>query len=89
MTTLASTAEATGLDAGSVDTVIAAQAFHWFDPNPALAEIRRILRPGGHLVCVWNVRDTSRPFMREFTELMGAHAGDTAGGDGMAASNRP
>ncbi|MFW2332903.1 class I SAM-dependent methyltransferase [Ilumatobacter sp.] len=57
VTVIDGTAENTGLDDNSVDTVVAAQAFHWFDPDAAPTEIERILRPGGFLVCVWNVRD--------------------------------
>ncbi len=55
----AGTAEATGLADASVDAVVAAQAFHWFDAPRALAEWRRILRGGG-LAIFWNDRDTSR-----------------------------
>ena len=40
------TAESLPLDDASVDAVTVAQAFHWFDPPKALAEIRRVLRPG-------------------------------------------
>lgn len=50
-------AEATGLEAGSVDMVICAQAFHWFRPAEALAEFQRILKPGGRLALVLNERD--------------------------------
>jgi len=44
------TAEATTLPAASVDCVVAAQAFHWFDPVKTQAEFRRILKPGGWVV---------------------------------------
>lgn len=71
------TAEATGLDASSVAMVVVAQAFHWFDHPKALAEIRRVLRPGGHLACVWNVRDESIDWVRAWTEIVDRHAGDT------------
>ncbi len=71
------TAEATGLASDSVDTVAVAQAFHWFDHQPALKEIRRILRPGGHLVCVWNVRDESVEWVRRYTDVVDRYAGDT------------
>jgi SAM-dependent methyltransferase len=54
---LAGTAEAIPLEDASVDAVTVAQAFHWFKPDEALAEIRRVLRPGGGLALVWNVRD--------------------------------
>jgi ubiquinone/menaquinone biosynthesis C-methylase UbiE len=64
------TAEAMPLADHSVDVVTVAQAFHWFEPEPALAEIRRVLRPGGGLALVWNVRDESVDWVRQFTELI-------------------
>lgn len=50
------TAEATGLPDASVDAIVCAQAFHWFDPGPALHEFHRILRPAGRLALMWNNR---------------------------------
>lgn len=41
--------------AGAFDLVVAATAFHWLDSGPALAEVRRLLRPGGHFAMWWNV----------------------------------
>lgn len=49
-------AEATGLDEGSMDLVVAGQAFHWFDAEAAAREWRRILKPGGTVALVWNRR---------------------------------
>ena len=49
-------AEDTGLPAESADIVTASQAMHWFDPDRALPEIARLLRPGGVLAaydCDW------------------------------------
>jgi SAM-dependent methyltransferase len=56
------TAEATGVPPASADAVLAAQAFHWFDPDAALKEFHRILRPGGSVALLWNERDESDPF---------------------------
>jgi SAM-dependent methyltransferase len=64
------TAEALPLPDGSADTVTVAQAFHWFDPPVALAEIRRVLRPGGHLFLIWNTRDRGYDWVRAFGDLL-------------------
>jgi SAM-dependent methyltransferase len=64
------TAEALPLAAGSVDAVTVAQGFHWFDAPVALAEIGRVLRPGGHLFLVWNTRDRSHAWVRRFGDLL-------------------
>jgi SAM-dependent methyltransferase len=63
-------AEATGLADSSVDTVLAAQAFHWFKPEPTLAEFRRILRPGGWVVLIWNERDERDEFTRAYGDII-------------------
>jgi SAM-dependent methyltransferase len=66
----AGTAEALPLADASVDAVTVAQAFHWFDPPVALAEMWRVLRPGGHLFLVWNTRDRRHDWVREFGDLL-------------------
>jgi SAM-dependent methyltransferase len=71
VSTIQADAEATGLDPASVDLVTAAQAFHWFAKEAALAEITRILRPGGGLALFWNVRDAEHsPFLADYAELL-------------------
>jgi ubiquinone/menaquinone biosynthesis C-methylase UbiE len=65
------TAEATTLEGACADFVTAAQAFHWFDADGARAEFRRILKPGGWVVLVWNMRRTdSTPFLRDYEKLL-------------------
>jgi SAM-dependent methyltransferase len=58
---LAGRAEAIPLPDASVDGAFAAQAFHWFANDEAIAEFARVLRPGGVFCSVWNSGDDSRP----------------------------
>ena len=58
------------------DTVVCAQAFHWFANAESLAEIRRVLRPGGALGLIWNVRDLSVDWVARLTRIMAPHEGD-------------
>lgn len=51
------TSEATTLPGQSVDVVLAAQAFHWFNLDLTRAEMQRILRPPGYFVAMWNHRN--------------------------------
>jgi SAM-dependent methyltransferase len=67
------TAEAIPLEPASVDAAVVAQAFHWFDPPKALAELARVVRPGGGLALVWNRRDESVPWVGRMSEVMGWH----------------
>jgi SAM-dependent methyltransferase len=70
VTWVAGQAERTGLPDGAVQLATAFQAFHWFDPEAALAELRRILRPLGRLALVWNKRDRGDPFTAAYGELI-------------------
>jgi len=62
----------------SVDVVVVAQAFHWFDHELALAEIARVLKPGGHVALVWNSRDERIPWVRKMGDLLGRQDLDTS-----------
>ncbi len=73
---LAGSAEAIPLDAASVDVLVCAQAFHWFATEEALAEIHRVLKPGGRLGLVWNVRDQSVDWVAETTRIITPYEGD-------------
>lgn len=55
----------------SVDVVVGAQCFHWFDLDRALPEIVRVLRPGGHVAMVWNERDERIPWVRRLGRILG------------------
>jgi SAM-dependent methyltransferase len=89
------TAEATTLQAESVDLITAAQAAHWFDRDKARREFVRILKPGGRCVLIWNERRTdSTPFLRDYEKLLlrygtdyqdVRHENTTAGIDGFFA----
>ena len=64
------TAEAIPLPDASVDAVTVGQAFHWFRYQDALADVARVLRPGGGLGLVWNERDETVPWVREFGQII-------------------
>ncbi len=70
------TAEAIPLPDGSADAVTVGQAFHWFDGPAALAEIYRVLRPGGALVLVWNRRPLEHPVHAAIARIIEPHRGD-------------
>lgn len=68
-------AESLPLRAGSVEGLCVGQAFHWFDAPVALGEAARVLRSGGTLALVWNVRDDSVEWVRALDELVADRAG--------------
>ena len=53
------------------DVVVSAQAYHWFDLDRALPEIARVLKPGGRIALVWNLRDERIPWVRRLGRLIG------------------
>jgi SAM-dependent methyltransferase len=72
---VAGSAEATTLAPGSVDLLVAGQAFHWFDPQRARIEALRVLRPGAWAALLWNERPPeATPFLADYEALLKRHA---------------
>ena len=65
----------------SVDAATVGQAFHWFDAEAALRQLGRVIRPGGALALVWNVRDTSDPAQHRIQQLLRAVRGSAPSED--------
>ncbi|WP_088347719.1 MULTISPECIES: class I SAM-dependent methyltransferase [Rhodomicrobium] len=72
----AGSAEQIPLADASVDAVICAQSFHWFATEKAVAEIRRVLKPGGMFGLVWNVRDESVAWVAAVTAIITPYEGE-------------
>jgi SAM-dependent methyltransferase len=70
--TLPGTAESIPLPDESVDAVTVGQAYHWFDPPVALAEMRRVLRPRGRIGLFWNLLDDSVSWVADLAEVLNA-----------------
>ena len=70
------TATAIPMVDGRADAVVCAQSFHWFASRAAVREIRRVLRPGGRLGLIWNVRDESVPWVAALTRIMAQYEDD-------------
>jgi SAM-dependent methyltransferase len=65
------TAEHMPLPDDSVDVVTMAQAWHWVDEERAIPEVARVLRPGGTLGLVWNLRDERVDWVKQLGAAMG------------------
>lgn len=72
------------LDDATLDAVVCAQSFHWFATAEALAEIARVLKPGGALGLVWNRRDARTPWVAAIQDIMEPYRGDTPSHESMA-----
>lgn len=86
--TFVGTAERMPLPDASIDALLLGQAWHWVDPQLGAAEASRVLRPGGVLGLVWNIRDEGEPWVARLTAVMhGSHAEEmiAAGGPRVAA----
>jgi ubiquinone/menaquinone biosynthesis C-methylase UbiE len=76
-TSVDGTAENTNLPDNSVDLVVAAQAFHWFDKDKTPAEFRRISRGSGFVALIWNERQLdTNDFLRAYEELLKKYGTD-------------
>jgi SAM-dependent methyltransferase len=67
---VAATAEALPVATATLDAVTVAQAFHWFDFDAAVAQLARVLRPGGRFALVWNARDRSVEWVDQVWSIM-------------------
>lgn len=55
---------------GSADAVVASSSWHWMDPVSTLAEVGRVLAPGGTLATVWSGADREGPFLARAQALL-------------------
>lgn len=69
---LGGSGESIPLPDDSVDAVTIAQAWHWMDHEAATAEIARVLRPGGTLGLVWNIRNESIAWVQRLSAILGS-----------------
>jgi ubiquinone/menaquinone biosynthesis C-methylase UbiE len=72
------TAEQTTLEGNSIDLIVAAQAFHWFDPTATRIEFSRIAKADSAAVLIWNDRQTVSDFEKEYDEFLLKYATDYA-----------
>lgn len=73
---VAAAAEALPFRTASLDAMLAAQAFHWFDTDPSLDEAARALRPGGSVALIWNAWDDDVAWVSAMHQVV-ADAGST------------
>ncbi len=71
---LAGAAESIPLPDSSFDCVFVAQAWHWVEPDLAIPEVTRVLRPGGRLGLLWNLRDERVGWVAELGTMLRAHS---------------
>lgn len=76
------TAESLPLADGSMDAVVLGQAWHWVDPVAASREVARVVRPGGVLGLVWNIRDDREPWVARMTAIMHSSNAEAMMADG-------
>ncbi|MFJ9419969.1 class I SAM-dependent methyltransferase [Streptomyces sp. NPDC101227] len=67
------------LQDSSVDAVVVGEAYHWFDTGRAHPEIARVLKPGGAVVLMWNVKDEGEPWVAALTAILSRYDGTEKG----------
>jgi SAM-dependent methyltransferase len=70
------TAESMPLDDEVADGVTVAQAFHWFDRDRTPRELHRVLRPGGGVALIWNMRDETKPLQQAYSAMLRPYKGE-------------
>lgn len=68
--------EATTLPDHSMDLIVAAQAFHWFDRVAFKKECQRISKAGAHCLLIWNERKVESDFEKSYEDLLIRYATD-------------
>lgn len=86
--TFVGSAERLPLPDASVDAVVLGQAWHWVEPTAAATEIGRVVRSGGVLGLIWNIRDERQEWVRRLTSIMHGSAAEEmlAAGDPVVAA---
>lgn len=83
------TAEQLPLEDASVDAVVMGQAWHWVEPVAGSREIGRVLRPGGGLGLIWNVRDERVEWVHKLTHILHASSAEEMIADGHIPVHEP
>lgn len=73
---LRGTATSIPLENDSVDVLVCAQSFHWFASDESVAEIHRVLKPGGLFGLIWNVRKARGDWVDQLTRIVSQYEGD-------------
>lgn len=87
--TFVGTAESLPLPDAAVDAVVLGQAWHWVDPDRASVEIGRVLRHGGVLGLIWNLRDERIDWVARMTGIMHGSNAERMIAEGGVRVNEP
>lgn len=87
--TFVGTAEKLPLPDASLDAVVLGQAWHWVEPAAGSIEVGRVMRPGGVLGLIWNIRDESVEWVTRLTEIMHSSAAEETLAEGGPTVSEP